>query len=187
MLGRTHAERLSRPIRPIQTPAVSTARCTTPQASAFKSLCPPDPGGAGSFRRCSPGGGVKNNTSPCWSGCSSYATGTCFHLVCLVLQQSLGVEVRARRGGGGGGVVVSWRQQRVGKFTETSRVVKGKIDKTDTRRAECGLGTAIQAHCSDHVPATLMALTASRAAERTRTVTAADGLPRCRRRASLAI
>lgn len=72
--------------------------------------------------------------------------------------------------------VACWRLQRVGKFTATSRVVRGKIDKTDTRRAECGLGTAIQAHCSDHVPATLMALTASRA-ERTRTVTAAAGLP----------
>lgn len=91
-----------------------------------------------------------------------------------------------RWGRGVGGGFACWRLQTVGKFTATSRVVKGKIDKTDTRRAECGLGTAIQAHCSDHVPATLMALTASRA-ERTRTVTAAAGFLRCRRRASVAI
>lgn len=97
------------------------------------------------------------------------------------------VGVVERDGGGGvGGGFACWRLQTVEKFTATSRVVKGKIDKTDTRRAECGLGTAIQAHCSDHVPATLMALTASRA-ERTRTVTAAAGFLRCRRRASVAI
>lgn len=69
------------------------------------------------------------------------------------------VRAEERRGGRG---EVSWRLQTAGKFTATSRVVKGKINKTDTRRAECGLGTAIQAHCSDHAPTTLMALTASR-------------------------
>lgn len=53
-----------------------------------------------------------------------------------------------------------WQLGSPRKFTATSRVVKGKINTTDTRGAECGLGTAIQAHCSDQVPAELMALTA---------------------------
>lgn len=64
---------------------------------------------------------------------------------------------------GGRGVAARWRRWAVatgGKFIATSRVVKGKIDGTDTRRAECGLGTAIQARCSDRLPAALMALTA---------------------------
>lgn len=63
-----------------------------------------------------------------------------------------------KRGAGEGGG--RWLAANGGKFTATSRVVKGKIDGTDTRRGECGLGTAIQAHCSDHLPAALMALTA---------------------------
>lgn len=61
-----------------------------------------------------------------------------------------------------GGKGRCWQLGAPRKFTATSRVVKGKINTTDTRGAECGLGTAIQAHCSDQVPAELMALTASR-------------------------
>lgn len=61
-----------------------------------------------------------------------------------------------------------WQLGATRKFTATSRVVKGKINTTDTRGAECGLGTAIQAHCSDQVPAELMGLTASRVRERER-------------------
>lgn len=61
-----------------------------------------------------------------------------------------------------------WQLGTTRKFTATSRVVKGKINTTDTRGAECGLGTAIQAHCSDQVPAELMGLTASRVRERER-------------------
>lgn len=119
---------------------------------------------------------------------SSCAIGVRSPRVCVVSRRSWGTEVGGFAQGWGLGVGLAGGLRTVGKFTATSRVVKGKIDKTDTRRAECGLGTAIQAHCSDHVPATLMALTASRA-ERTRTVTAAAGFLRCRRRrrASVAI
>lgn len=81
----------------------------------------------------------------------------------MSVKKSLGVEVGVIKRGGG---FARWRLRTVGKFTATSRVVKGKIDKTDTRRADCGLGTAIQAHCSDHAAATLMALTASPCSER---------------------
>lgn len=102
---------------------------------------------------------AKNKTSRSWKRllmCHRGLSPTCLSY--------FSAEFGFRCGGMRGGVgVASWRRQTVGKFTATSRVVKGKIDKTDTRRAECGLGTAIQAHCSDHVPATLMALTASRA------------------------
>lgn len=73
---------------------------------------------------------------------------------------SRGGDVGRVEGGGGAARWRQWAAATGGKFTATSRVAKGKIDGTDTRRAECGLGTAIQVHCSDHLSAALMALTA---------------------------
>lgn len=47
------------------------------------------------------------------------------------------VRAEERRGGRG---EVSWRLQTAGKFTATTRVVKGEIDKTDTRERSVDLG-----------------------------------------------
>lgn len=63
------------------------------------------------------------------------------------------------RGRGVDGVLLAtWHDE---KIHSDKPCGKGENQYDRHTESECGPGTAIQAHCSDHVPAELMALTAS--------------------------